>query len=37
MMNHADSTIKSDDEGDHEEGKSDYAERFAPCQTCDRR
>jgi hypothetical protein len=33
MVENTDCTVKSNDEGDDEEGESDYAEGFAPCKT----
>ena len=33
VVEDTDCTIKSDDEGDDEEGEGDNAEGFAPCQT----
>lgn len=33
MMEDTDCAVKCDDEGDDEEGESDYAEGFAPCKT----
>jgi hypothetical protein len=34
VVDYADGTVQSDDEGDYEEGEGDYAEGFAPCETC---